>query len=455
MGGLFTQHPGEGSKGFPREMRGQCQELRKKELPLLTNGVNKGTTQQFSHREMRHDYRESTFKTRKDKAESLMELREGRVRESKKESVLRNSGQETGSWGRIHKRAAKKEALPGGRCVFCSGPHAAQDLRIWVGRPLALWVQGQSLGGNARNGHSAGCSVPNRGQGEGRMRTATAGSLCQVNSLPWTGASTSGARLRALLSPSRAAAGHPDPRPPEAQKGCMEIGRGGEHEPAHHPRITTRARPPASASPAGSGPPRDARASPSPHAPGPRLPQADKARRWAGRVVHRGALGPRRRPHRWAPYRVSVPGAGPDLPGDGCPGDAAGGSRSYASLPAAAPSPRGPEGRPAARSRRAGQRRRGAARGGARTAGRRGRGRGRGAGRGAGPGPAAPRAPSANSRSPSQAECRRARDRGELRGRRCKSSPTPAAPAGQVGCAPGAGSAAAAAGHRAACSPWP
>lgn len=106
-----------------------------------------------------------------------MEQREGRVREGKKQFVLRNSGQETGSWSRIHQRAAKEEALPGGRCVFCSGPHAAQDLRIWVGRPLALWVQGQSLGSNARNGHSAGCSVPNRGQGEGRMRTATAGSL--------------------------------------------------------------------------------------------------------------------------------------------------------------------------------------------------------------------------------------------------------------------------------------
>ncbi|XP_059731705.1 uncharacterized protein [Bos taurus] len=42
----------------------------------------------------------------------------------------------------------------------------------------------------------------------------------------------------------------------------------------------------------------------------------------------RGALGPRRRPHRWAPYRVLVPGAEPGLPGDCCPGDAAGGSRS-------------------------------------------------------------------------------------------------------------------------------
>lgn len=60
----------------------------------------------------------------------MMEPREGRVRESKKELVLRNSGQETGSWGRIHKRAAEEEALPGGRCVFSSGPPAAQNLGI-------------------------------------------------------------------------------------------------------------------------------------------------------------------------------------------------------------------------------------------------------------------------------------------------------------------------------------
>lgn len=73
-----------------------------------------------------------------------MEPREGRVREGKKEFVLRNSGQETGSWSRIHQRAAKEEALPGGRCVFCSGPHAAQDLRIWVGRPLAPGFKGKA-----------------------------------------------------------------------------------------------------------------------------------------------------------------------------------------------------------------------------------------------------------------------------------------------------------------------
>lgn len=176
-----------------------------------------------------------------------------------------------------------------------------------------------------------------------------------------------------------------------------------------------------------------------PQPPRPWTPTAPggQSRALGGAGVRRGALGPRRRPHRWAPYRVSVPGAGPDLPGDGCPGDAAGGSRSYASLPAAAPSPRGPEGRPAARSRQAGQQRRGAARGGARTAGRRGRGQGRGAGRGggarAGPGPAAPRAPSANSRGPSQAECLRARDRGERGRRRCNSSPTPAAPVRPAG----------------------
>ncbi|XDA81666.1 hypothetical protein R6Z07F_011597 [Ovis aries] len=82
----------------------------------------------------------------------------------------------------------------------------------------------------------------------------------------------------------------------------------------------------------------------------------------------RGALGPRRRPHRWAPYRVSVPGAEPGLPGDCCPGDAAGGSRS--------------DGRARASGRRRG------ARGGLRAGPRRGAGeRGIREGRGPGRGP--------------------------------------------------------------------
>lgn len=82
----------------------------------------------------------------------------------------------------------------------------------------------------------------------------------------------------------------------------------------------------------------------------------------------RGALGPRRRPHRWAPYRVLVPGAEPGLPGDCCPGDAAGGSRS--------------DGRARASGRRRG------ARGGLRAGPRRGAGeRGIREGRGPGRGP--------------------------------------------------------------------
>lgn len=66
-----------------------------------------------------------------------------------------------------------------------------------------------------------------------------------------------------------------------------------------------------------------------PQPPGPWIP--DRPRRTkpgAGRGVRRGALGPRKLAHRWAPYRVSVPGAGPGLPGDSCPGDAAGWSPS-------------------------------------------------------------------------------------------------------------------------------
>ncbi|XP_047580910.1 translation initiation factor IF-2-like [Lutra lutra] len=86
-----------------------------------------------------------------------------------------------------------------------------------------------------------------------------------------------------------------------------------------------------------------------------------------------------------------------------------------------------------------------------------GAGRRQGAGLGAGPGPAAPRAPSANSPAPSQAECRRASDRGEGAADAAATPPRPPLlqSARRVGRAPGAASAQATAGPRAACACWP
>lgn len=57
--------------------------------------------------------------------------------------------------------------------------------------------------------------------------------------------------------------------------------------------------------------PRTRQAPPAPTPLDPLSPQADKARPWAGRDVRQGALGPRRRAHRWAPYRCRCRGRGP------------------------------------------------------------------------------------------------------------------------------------------------
>lgn len=119
---------------------------------------------------------------------------------------------------------------------------------------------------------------------------------------------------------------------------------------------------------------------PSPHAQGPRVAPGGQSPGQGGAGL-RGDTGTLQTPAQVGSYRVSVPGAGPGLPGDGYPGDAAGGSRSGGRARASGrrrAARGGPEGRPAAPSGRAGLRRRGAAPGGR---GRRRAGRGR-----AGPG---------------------------------------------------------------------
>ena len=89
---------------------------------------------------MRLDQSKSTFKTRKDEAESAMEPREwSRLEKARKELVLRNSGQGTESRDRIHKRAVREEV----RLSFWpSAPSGTSGACC----PLALWVQGQSFG---------------------------------------------------------------------------------------------------------------------------------------------------------------------------------------------------------------------------------------------------------------------------------------------------------------------
>lgn len=136
---------------------------------------------------------------------------------------------------------------------------------------------------------------------------------------------------------------------------------------------------------------------------------------------------------------MSVPGAGPGLPGDGCPGDAAGGPRSDWRARASWRR-RGARGGLRA-GPRLGAGERGISGGARPWAGpgqRPGAGRARGRGfPGAGAEPTAARAPSANSHSPIQAKLWRTGDHSVLRRRRCKSSAIPAPPGWPVGFATG------------------
>lgn len=150
----------------------------------------------------------------KTKQKSMMEPREGSIRKGKEgirprefRSGNRESGQNPQEGGQ------GGGSSPEERWVLCSGPHAGQDFKTCVCRPLALRVQGQSLGGNARNGLNAGCSVPNRGQGEGRTRAATAGSLTSKQLV---------LTAEGPAHPSRATAGHPGFRAPRRyqREGC-------------------------------------------------------------------------------------------------------------------------------------------------------------------------------------------------------------------------------------------
>lgn len=162
-----------------RETGGQRQELRKKRFPLMTDGVKRTKNKQLNLRKMRHDCRESTFKRRKDKAESMMEPRQGRIRKGKEGIRPRELGSGNKELGQNSQEGGQGGgSSPERKVGLLLGPSRQPGSHsTWVCRPLALRVQGQSLGGNARNGQSAGCSVPNRGQGEGRTSAATAGSL--------------------------------------------------------------------------------------------------------------------------------------------------------------------------------------------------------------------------------------------------------------------------------------
>lgn len=107
-----------------------------------------------------------------------MEPREGRVREGKegiRPQEFRSGNTEPGQNSQEGGQGGGSSS--GVRWVSALVLTLARTSGTWVCRPLSLWVQGQSLGGNARNGHRVGCSVPNRGQGEGKTRIATAGSL--------------------------------------------------------------------------------------------------------------------------------------------------------------------------------------------------------------------------------------------------------------------------------------
>lgn len=98
---------------------------------------------------MRLDQSKSTFKTRKDEAESAREPREWRVREGKEGLVLRNSGQGTGAGTEHHKRAAREEVR---FSLWPSTPSGTSG----AGSALALWFKGKALGGIAGNARSAG-----------------------------------------------------------------------------------------------------------------------------------------------------------------------------------------------------------------------------------------------------------------------------------------------------------
>lgn len=104
----------------------------------MINGVNKRTEkQQLTHREMRHERRESTFKTRKDKAEGMMEPKEGRIREGKegiRPQEFRSGNTKPGQ--NSQEGGQRGGSSPEERWVFCSGWPGPQDLGLPPSSPL-------------------------------------------------------------------------------------------------------------------------------------------------------------------------------------------------------------------------------------------------------------------------------------------------------------------------------
>lgn len=131
------------------ETGGQHQELRKKSLPLMTNGIINASMrkQQLCLREMRHDCRESTFKSRKDKAESMMESKEGRIRKGKE--VIRP--RELGS-GNMELGQNSQEGGQGGGSSRRKGGSSARALTLArISQDLGL-PSSSSLGSRANLG---------------------------------------------------------------------------------------------------------------------------------------------------------------------------------------------------------------------------------------------------------------------------------------------------------------